>query len=476
MANLRQDQNGESYSLWAHPPHVAYLDNLLLQLANGDLLDLGFVGLIIEEPPRHGKSELTSHYFPSWFLGTFPDKRVMLASYEADFAATWGRKARDTVEAFGPDIFGVGVHQGSSARDDWNLKGHKGGMMTSGVGGKFTGRGADLLIADDLIKNYADAQSELLRDKTWAWWRSTARTRLEPGGVICVIGTRWHEDDLIGRLLAMQGDSAEGKMHELYDDDADKYLRVRLPAFAEGPEDIEDGEEYVPDPLGREPGEALWPERYGVKALRTLKATLRYQFTAMFQQRPTPIEGAVFQRDWFEIVPTPKEKLRIVRRWDLAATEEGEADDPDWTAGVKVGLSDEGIFYVLDVQHFRETPGRNEKNILRTAIADGQRVKIRMEQEPGASGKSMVSHYRRRVLRNFMFRGVRTTGDKNSYIEKAAAFAENKDIKLVRAPWNKVFLREVTRWPNGAHDDILDAFSKAIDDLTSRKYGQVATW
>lgn len=477
MANLRQDsRTNETYSLWSHARHVAFLDEILVELAAGELRRRGYVGVIIEEPPRHGKSELTSHYNPAWYLGTFPDNRVMLASYQDTFAASWGEKARDTLGLYGPDIFGVEVNTRSSAKDNWNLKERKGGMMTAGVGGAFTGRGADLLIADDLIKNYREAQSETVRNATWDWWRSTARTRLEPGGVICVIGTRWHEDDIIGRLLAAMGLSAEGENHMLYDEKADKYLRIRLPLLAEGPEDIGEDEEYIPDPLGRAPGEALWPERYDEEAAENIRATMREViFAAMYQQRPTPVEGAMFQRDWFEVVPPPTAKMKVVRRWDMAATEEGEGEDPDWTAGVKVGLGEDGVFYVLDVVRFRDTPGGNEKRVAATASKDGRKVRIRMEQEPGSSGKSVISHYRRRVLRAYMFRGRRSTGDKTLRAETTAAFAEAGDIKVVRGPWNAEFFRELTRFPNGAHDDQVDALSGAIDDLTSKTLNQMVT-
>lgn len=437
---------------------------------------MGYVGLIIEEPPRHGKSELTSHYLPAWFLGTFPDKRVMLASYQDTFASSWGGKARDTLNMIGPDIFGIQVNPKRAAADWWDVAGRKGGMVTAGVGGQFTGRGADLLIADDLVKNWEEAQSETIRNKAWNFWRSTARTRLEPGGVICVIGTRWHEDDIIGRLLAMQGDSPEGENHELYDEHADRYLRVRLPMLAEGPDDVPEDEEYVPDPLGRAPGEALWRERYDEMAARNIRATSRaIIWAAMYQQRPAPVEGAMFQRDWFEVVPPPSCKVKAIRRWDLAGTEEGEGDDPDWTAGVKIGLGEDGVFYVLDVVRFRDTPGGNEKRIAATAARDGRKVKIRMEQEPGQSGKAQIVHYRRKILRSYQFRGRRSTGDKVIRAETAAGYAEAGDIKVVRGPWNKEFLRELTRFPNGAHDDQVDAFAGCIDDLTSKSNAGIVT-
>lgn len=135
-------------------------------------------------PPRHGKSETVSRYLPAWYLGRFPDRRVMLASYEAHFAATWGRKARELLEQVGPEVFGVSVSERSAAASAWDIAGRRGGMVTAGVGGPLTGKGAHLLVIDDPVKNAEEAQSELLREKAFGWWRSTARTRLERGGAV----------------------------------------------------------------------------------------------------------------------------------------------------------------------------------------------------------------------------------------------------------------------------------------------------
>src|SRR5690348_3861723 len=220
---------------WQYAPHLRLLSDALWRVAAGHIRRL-----MVFMPPRHGKSELVSHYFPAWYLGTRPNRRVILTSYEADFAATWGRKVRDVLAEFGPTLYGVRVRDDSSAANRWDLAEHTGGMVTAGVGGPITGRGADVLIIDDPVKNADDALSATMRERVWEWWRSTAYTRLEPSGAAVLVMTRWHEDDLAGRLL---GEMEQGGEH---------WEVLRLPAIAEEEDDA----------LGRHPGEALWPQRF----------------------------------------------------------------------------------------------------------------------------------------------------------------------------------------------------------------------
>lgn len=477
MTNLPKSPPREGEPLksrWIHARHVDYLDEILVNLFAGVYREMGYIGVIVEEPPRHGKSELCSHYAPTWYLGTKPDDRVILVSYEATFASTWGRKGRDTMSEWGPPIFGVNVNPRSSAADRWDIERHKGGMYTAGALGGITGRGANLLVADDLIKNFQEAQSEILRERTWEEWKNTFRTRLEPGGVILVIGTRWHEDDIIGRLLASQGDSPQGMDHALYDEDADKYIRVRLPAIAEEPD-----EEFPdPDPLGRKPGEPLFPERYNVSALKPFMAN-ETTWSALFQQRPSPKEGTLFQRDWFEIVPMPAGRFKkLVRRWDMAATDPKAGEDPDYTVGLLLGLHEDGFYYVVDVIRDRKSPGKVEMMLKQAAIRDRAdyrgRVRIRMEQEPGSAGKIVIRTFARTIFRGYPFRGKRTTGSKELRAETVAAAAERGEIRIVKARWNAEFLREVTRFPRATHDDQVDALSGAWEDLT--RPGEVVTW
>lgn len=220
---------------------------------------------------------LVSEHYPAWFLGMFPNRRVILASYEGDFASQWGRKARNILSEHG-HVFGVAVSDNSSAANRWDITGNRGGMQTAGVSGPITGKGADLLIVDDPVKNAEEANSYVFRQKAWDWWQSVAYTRLEPGASIVLIQTRWHEDDLAGRLIK---DEANG---------GEKWTRVDFPAIA-----------MTDDILGRKPGQALWPERYDEAALATTRRSVgEYVWQALYQQNPLGAEGQKIKREWFK--------------------------------------------------------------------------------------------------------------------------------------------------------------------------------
>ena len=180
--------------------------------------------LIITLAPRHGKSELISKYFPAYYLCKNPTHRVILASYEAEFAAEWGRKVRDIVEVDGKRLFGISLRQDSKAADHWMIANHGGGMQTCGVGGALTGKGSDVLLIDDPFKNAEEANSELIRTKKFDWFTTAAYTRLEPNGVIILVNTRWHELDIAGRLMLQMKEGGE------------QWTLLHLPALSDGPE------------------------------------------------------------------------------------------------------------------------------------------------------------------------------------------------------------------------------------------------
>lgn len=263
-------------------PHLKLLSKKIVQAAT-----VPNTRLIVTMPPRHGKSELISRFTPAWYLGRFPDRKIILASYSDTFAASWGRAAREIMEQVGEPVFGVRVNQEAKGGQLWEIKQPAGSrslrsgiMVTAGVGGGITGKGANLAIIDDPIKNAEDAQSKVIRDKQEDWWKSTMRTRLQPGGSVILVMTRWHEDDLAGRFLQ---------------DDEEGWELINFPAICEVP-DGEDPEQWR-DALGREKGEALWPEMYPVPILeRTQRAMGNYWFGAMYQQRPAPAEGNLFKR------------------------------------------------------------------------------------------------------------------------------------------------------------------------------------
>ncbi len=208
-------------SRFALPPHLELIDEQVVEAVWRAGKRARPEILLISAPPRHGKSTLVSEYLPAWFLGTFPERRVILTSYEADFAASWGAKTRGLLEAHGRSLYGIRVDERSRSAARWDLARKQGGVITPGVGGPITGRGAHLLVIDDPIKNAEQSQSPTIRAKQWDWWLSTARTRLEPGAVVVVVMTRWHQGDLGGKLLQA---SQEG---------GDPVREIRFPALAE---------------------------------------------------------------------------------------------------------------------------------------------------------------------------------------------------------------------------------------------------
>ncbi len=247
--------------------------------------------LMVFMPPRHGKSTFISHYFPAWYLGTFPNHNIILGSYEAGFAAVWGGRVRDTMAEFGPALWGLTVKSDYRAASDWRLTGRGedglpvvGGMRTAGVGTGVTGRGANLVIIDDPIKDAQQAHSETYRRGLWDWYQSTLYTRLEPDDqgrepVMVVMHTRWHEKDLAGMLLETE---------------REKWAVLSLPALAED-------RGGIIDPLGRRDGEPLWPERWTKELLLGVKGSLSpYWWGALYQQHPAPAEGNIFKRRWWK--------------------------------------------------------------------------------------------------------------------------------------------------------------------------------
>lgn len=426
---------------WTAANHLLVLSDKLTQVAAGNLKRL-----MIYMPPRHGKSQLTSQYFPAWYLGHHPDNRVILTSYEADFAASWGWKARNTFEEFAPEIFGHSVRSDSSARNRWDIVGHPGGMNTAGVGGAITGKGADLLIIDDPVKNAEDANSELKRDKAWDWYQSTAYTRLEPEAAIILIMTRWHQEDLGGLLLKEMDAGGEG------------WEILEFPAIAE-----ED------DILKRKVGDPLWKERYPTESLNRIQGTLSaYWWAAMYQQSPYSRTGGMFKRqDW--IIADGGAKGDKVRFWDLAATEAKQGKDPDWTVGCLMSAL-RGQYWIQDIIRVQAEAAEVERIISQAAQLDGKETLIFMEQEGGASGKSLISHYARNILKGYAFEGISSTGSKPVRAQPLASAVANGNVHLQAAAWNTSFLEEAEQFPTmKTHDDQVDAASQAFNILNNKK-------
>jgi len=266
-------------------------------------------------PPRHGKSELASRKFPAFCLGRNPHWEVIAASYNSDLANDFGRDVRDVVNSSESQrLFpSLTLRQDSRAMDRWHTV-DGGAYRAVGVGTAATGRGADLFLIDDPIKDRAEADSETTRERVWSWYRSTAYTRLSPNGRIVLIQTRWHEDDLAGRLLEAQ------------ESGGDKWTVLDLPAIDKA-------------------GAALWPERFDVERLERIKANIGpREWSALYQQRPQPDEGGFFQREWFKTWTHRPAHMRIYGTSDYAVTDGGG----DYTVHRVWGVDGEGDIYRLD--------------------------------------------------------------------------------------------------------------------------------
>lgn len=399
-------------------------------------------------PPRHGKSELCSKYFPAWYIGRYRG-RVILTSYEASFAATWGRLARNVLTEWGPPVFGVRVAQDSSAADHWELSdadGQRGVMYTAGVGGAITGKGASLLIIDDPVKNMEEARSATVREKAWQWYTSTAYTRLEPNGVILIIQTRWHDDDLSGRILTeAKGEGSGGEPWHV----------LSLPAVAEGAEHyaITGGAPFV-----RAEGDALWPDRYPAERLAKIRAdTTGSTWAALFQQRPTPDGGLIWHREWFRTYHEVPTLTRTIQSVDTAF-KTGVASDYSVIATWGQTATD---FYLLDVWRARvEFPDLKRAMLAQAAKHRPDAVYV----EDAASGQSALQELRRES--NLPLIAVKPQGSKEGRAAAVSPLAEAGKVWVPEsASWLADWLDEHVAFPVGAHDDQVDTTSMALERL-----------
>jgi predicted phage terminase large subunit-like protein len=415
------------------------LDQILLRSiedAQAGQLD----GLLVCMPPQHGKSELISKHLPAWYLGTFPDRRVILTSYEADFAAQWGRKARGLLEEWGW-LFGVRVSRRSSAVYRWDLEGRDGGMTTAGVGGPITGKGAHLFIVDDPIKNDEQARSSSHRQKQWDWWQSTASTRLRPGGLFVLVQTRWHRDDLAGRILR------EAKTN------GQRWREIRLPALAEGH-----------DALNRAPGEPLWPEVYSRKYLERIQSRQsNYYWKSLYQQDPIA-EGSTEWPDsyfppsiWFDSWPTALE-CRVMA---LDPSKGQDAKSGDYSAIVMMHLTPERIAYVdadLEVRNVSVIVERSIE-LARTFRPHGFMIETNQFQELLAAEierrcRELRCHIPIFHCENQVAKIVRIRGLTSLFARGAFRFRRG-------SRGARLLVDQLRDFPNGDHDDGPDALEMA---------------
>lgn len=401
--------------------------------------------LMVFMPPGSAKSTYSSKLFPAWCMAQKEATNIIGASHSANLAEEFSRQTqsfiRDNVKVLGYDL----------ARENaelWSTT-NRCSYRAAGVGGAIAGFRADLAIIDDPVRSRADSESEIIRESTWNWFTTDLTTRLRPGGRIALIQTRWHEDDLGGRLLATQ---------------RDRWRIICLPATAlEG------------DLLGRKPGELLWqddPEYPYGELLRKAKLEAEQSgsmrdWNALYEQNPKPLDGGIFRHNGNAVTDEPPSNpTRIVRAWDFAATAQTGTRDPDWTVGVKMAREENGRFVVLDVFRMRGGPDDVFKAVVNVARSDGARVRISIPQDPGQAGKSQVLYFIRQ-LAGFCVEASPETGDKATRAMPMAAQWNAGNVLLVRGAWNDAYSEELRGFPSGSKDDQVDASSRAFNTLVA---------
>ena len=416
--------------------HCDLLMRVLERVTSGELKRL-----MIFLPPRHSKSELISRLFSAYYLLHNPHHFVGINSYSAELAYTLSRASRENFIRCGGD-----VKSDVTAVKHWETT-QGGGMWAAGVGGSITGKGFHLGIIDDPLKNSEEASSDVIRAKQKDWYRSTFETRTEPDAAIVLIQTRWHEDDLAGWLLS-----------EEHVDAAEHWHIVNLPAIAEESHSFPDTCTVEPD--GRAIGEALCSERYDIDFLQRRQAKGSYTFDALYQQRPSSKEGLFFHVSKLEIVDAVPVGGKQGRGWDKAAT----AGDGDWTAGVKMLKDDKGLYYITDVVRGQWNTAERDRQIRQTAELDGRDVRQKGEQEPGSGGKESAESFIR-LLSGFPVSTEKVSGSKELRADPFSSQVNAGNVRILRGDWNKAFLEELRTFPNGKHDDQVDAASLVFNAI-----------
>jgi predicted phage terminase large subunit-like protein len=456
---------------WHHAAIAAVLNDVvrgLLPASHPDYLFDAPKRVILCAPPQTGKSELVSRRLPAYAFGRIPDLTVIGTSYGADLASMMNRDIQRVISSDeykhvfpSTKLNEVNIRSTSQGQylrnsDIFEIVSHSGRYRSAGVGGGITGMGMRLGIIDDPFKDQMEAQSETIRNNVWEWYTTTFYTRLGKRGAIVIMHTRWHEDDLVGRLLEKQKS----------DPNADKWLVLSFPA-------ILDDESQRASMDYRAFGDALWPNKYDLAALATMRANDPDSFEALQQQRPTKPGGSLLPRIGFQTIEQFQwfEDMVLVRYWDKAGTEGAGA----YTAGVLMCYDPKrryGVSYIIiDVQRVQFEAFAREKLIRQTAVLDKQMyrgyVYIWMEQEPGSGGKESAQNTVINTLVGFNARSesVSNKGDKQLRAHPLSIQVKASNVGLVVAEWNEAYLQEAEKFPRGKYKDQIDASSGAFNKL-----------
>ena len=417
--------------------------------------------LFISMPPRHSKSETMTKKYPAWVIGNNPDFEIIIASYSMDLARDFGKIARDTYREHsksGTGIFNTVIDRDKSAGDNWGILEHRGAVVSTGVGGSATGKGAHIAIIDDPFKNREDANSRLQRDKVWAWYQSTIRTRLAPGGGIIIIQTRWHEDDLVGRIVK-----------EMENGTGETFESIVLPAIAE-----------ENDILGRKVGEPLWEERYGISELENIKKAIgSREFSALYQQKPQIEDGGLFKRQYFKyfdvkndfiIADNKNVNIKDCFYFQTIDTAMSTHKNNDFTAIATFICDREWNLYLVDLMLERlEVP--DQWNVIKQ-----YRHKYNLQFQAIESKSSGIGIIQQAKREGMSLKELKADTDKMTRALNISVMFENGKVFFNKKLEKLLELEEqLLKFPNAVHDDAVDVCSYAgivINDLiqNSKRY------
>ena len=418
--------------------------------------------LMILMPPRHGKSQLASKLYPAWHLGHYPHHEFIGCSYNISLALDFSREIRDVIKSdYYRKLFPQSVlNPDFMSAEAWRLLSStgvgSGGYNAAGVGGGITGKGAHVLVIDDPVKNNEEAESADLRKKIWNWYQSTAYTRLAPGGGVLIIQTWWHDDDLAGRIMKEMVEDAE----------ADQFVIVKYPAIAEEDEEF------------RLEGDPLHPARYDLEALLKIKRTLGMNYwSALYQQAPISEEGAYFNPKMFVYADEKpsNDQLLIYQAWDFAISDDAVSRG-DYTVGVTLGVDFDNNAHVLEMVRMKT----NDTSIMEDAIIDMYTRYPRVSGfgvEDGQIWRTFKKGLQRRAKDRNVFlplddkeNVLKPVNSKMARARPLQARMQNRKVLWPRGQkWVDDMIREMTRFPAGAHDDIVDAMAWAVQLIVGKE-------
>ena len=400
--------------------------------------------LMVFMPPRHGKSLTSSCIFPAWYLGRDPKRSVIAASYGAELAEDFGRRVRNFMsDPLHSAIFPhckLSADSAAQRRFDTTAGGS---YYAVGRGGAVTGRGADLLLLDDLLKDSEEARSETIRRSMHSWYQHVGFTRLSPRGSLALIQTRWHEDDLPGRLLREHAD--------------ENWEVINMPAIAEQDDEF------------RKAGEALWPERFPLETLKVIRAAIGgAAWDSLYRQQPSAAEGAIFKRDWWRFFREQPACRRIVHSWDTAFKAGAEND---YSVCTVWGVTDSG-YYLLWLWRDRvEFP--ELKRRMGWLAQQWKPTQILIEDR--ASGQSLIQELRHSTRLPII--AVKVDSDKLARAQSVTPLIEAGRVFLPEsAPWLNDCVDELAAFPKGVHDDCVDSVTQALNYLRHEPQHTVSVW